>query len=270
MVFKSEISFVKSLSEKKYRKESQCFVVEGDKMVKEALASNFTIKDFYSTEEWAEKNHERIKKIDKLHIISPDELSRMSHQKTPNQALAVLKMARQDFDFSGLHKDLVVALDHIQDPGNLGTIVRTCDWFGIKNLICSTDTTDIFNPKTIQSTMGAIFRVKVVYHPLETILKFCIENSLPVYGAVLNGENMYKQNLENKGLLIMGNESSGINREILKNISQPLTIPGPPDGSGEMESLNVGIATAVICSEFRRQKSLSAVPTVSLKATPLI
>ena len=240
MITVNQKKFVKSLAQKKYRSEHNCFVVEGVKLVEELLQSDFEIINIYATLNWIENNPSV-----EAEQISPKELASISSLKTANEALAVVKQKSiKKIDCS---KSLTIALDNIQDPGNLGTIIRTADWFGINTIVCSTDTVDIYNPKVIQATMGSLFRVNVVYTDLE---EFFEQNSkLDVYGALLNGDNVYQKTLNKIGsVLLMGNESKGISKQLLPFITDKISIPK----IGKAESLNVSTATAILCAEFTK------------------
>ena len=240
MVVKNQIKFIKSLHQKKYRNQHGLFVAEGVKLVEELLHSAISLKELYATEEYISDNP----KIPALKI-SNAELGRMSGLKTPNKLLGIFEIPDpKPLDYS----DWILALDHVQDPGNLGTIIRLCDWFGIKHLLCSEDSADCYNPKTLQSTMGSIARVNVVYGP---ILQLSQKSKLPLVGATLEGESVYELDLPNSGILVMGNESRGISEVIRQSLDSAISIP--PYGDSKAESLNVATATAVILSELRRR-----------------
>ena len=241
MISSNQKKFVSSLKQKKFRTQYNFFVVEGDKMVSELLQSNYQIEYLFATTEWIECN-EPISCIE----ISEKELNSISSLKTPNEVLAVVK--QKDTPFIEPSSELTIALDQIQDPGNLGTIIRTADWFGVKNIICSKNSVDKYNPKVIQATMGSFLRVNLLYENLNEF--FSNNPNLRVYGSLLEGENVYKKKLESKGsILLMGNESKGISDELLPFISEKISIPK----FGKSESLNLTIATAILCSEFTRR-----------------
>ncbi|UKJ06460.1 TrmH family RNA methyltransferase [Solitalea lacus] len=253
MISKSQISFVKSLHNKKYREEHGLFIVEGVKMVNELLASSFIIQSIFTTENYL-KNltniNPKAKKID-VNLVTEPELQKISTLQTPNEVIA---LAQIPFDFRKNHFDIAqikdkwtIMLDDVQDPGNLGTIIRIADWFGIKTLITSLNSVEAYNPKVVQSTMGSIFRVEVLRIDIEQILQAA---KVPVYGALLEGDNLYKAEFSKPGVILMGNESKGISDRIRKYITAPLSIPS----FGQAESLNVGIATAIFCSEMRRRQ----------------
>jgi len=183
--------------------------------------------------------------------VTAEELARTSLLKTPQQVLAVFEQANDFIDLSVIKHSLCLALDDIQDPGNLGTIVRLADWFGIKHIFCSLGTADIYNPKAVQATMGGLARVQLHYTDLPEFISSL--KDFPVYGTFLDGKNIYKQALSNNGLIVMGNEGNGISTAVKQLINQRLYIPNYPAGSETSESLNVAIATAIVCAEFRRQ-----------------
>lgn len=247
MITRSEIMAVRALRDRKGRLESGLFVVEGRKTVIEALDSPFTVKEVFATAETADD-------FPGARIISPSELGRISSLKSPQGVLAVVEMP--EYGVPGLRRgELVLALDRIQDPGNLGTIVRIADWFGVRDIVCSPDTADCYNPKTVQATMGSLFRVRVHYTGLEGFLAAAAQDGVPVYGAFTDGENIYGAGETAEGVLIMGNEGSGISPVIEGYVTRRISIPPYPAGNRGAESLNVAVATAVIVSEMRRRRS---------------
>ncbi len=240
---KNKIKWIRSLQLKKFRDDLGLFVIEGEKIVQEAL--QFTpelIEELYHTNEFnIGKNHEL-----NSTIVTNDELKQISSLTTPNKAIAVI--CKKQPEFIRQVTNLVIALDGIQDPGNMGTILRIADWFGITSIVCSLQTVDCYNPKVIQASMGAIFRLNINYLDLESWLKNMINT--PVYGALLNGKSVYQSDLKTPGVLLMGNEGNGISENLIPMISMPITIPR----FGEAESLNVSVATGIIISEFYRTK----------------
>ena len=241
MVSKNQIKLITSLQQKKYRKQEQLFFAEGVKVVQELLHSNFELQDLFTTKQdflTVPKN--------KVHAISEAELKKISALTTPNTCLAVFKIPKVKEMFE---KGLIVALDDVRDPGNLGTIIRLCDWFGIETLFCSEESVDIYNPKVVQATMGSISRVNVVYGNLETFLS---QTKLPVFGTFMDGNNIYQEELPKEGIIIMGNEANGISTSVEKLVSERIAIPR--FGNLQVtESLNVATATAIILSEFKRK-----------------
>ncbi len=242
MVSKNQIKLITSLQQKKYRKEHKLFFAEGRKVIQELIHSNFELEYLFSTSEiFSEINP------NKVNLILESDLKKISALSTPNDCLAVFRMPEsKNINASGL----IVALDAVRDPGNLGTIIRLCDWFGISELVCSDETVDIYNPKVVQATMGSIARVNVSYTNLE---KFITESDLPLFGTFMDGDNIYKTDLPNEGIIIMGNEANGISAPIEKAVKNRLTIPRFGDLQ-QTESLNVATATAIILSEFKRKQ----------------
>jgi TrmH family RNA methyltransferase len=247
MVSKSQISLVKSLQQKKFRREHQLFVAEGHKSVMEFIASGYKIQVVYHTSVYDAKLYKLSKKVN-FQDISVAEMQKMSSLTTPQEVLAVIHLPQWPaLTRNQLLNQFTLVLDGVQDPGNLGTIIRTADWFGIKNIICSEDTVDAYNPKVVQATMGSLARINLHYTNLVTALP---QLNLPIYGALLNGDNIYTTDFGNEGLVVMGNEGNGLRPEIQQLITQAITIPR----IGEAESLNVAIATALFCSEICRKR----------------
>jgi RNA methyltransferase, TrmH family len=249
MLSKNEIKKIKALSVKKFRTERGQFIAEGPKLVSELLGK-LHCSLLIATETWLSSN--RNIKSEKIISVTDSELKQASLLQTPQDVLAIFDIPSSDETILISQKELVLALDDVQDPGNLGTIVRLADWFGIKHIFCSKGTADIFNPKAIQATMGAIARVNIHYVDLSSELSD-IPHNIPVYGTFLSGDDIYKTKLKNHGIIVMGNEGNGISSQIAGCVSQKLNIPSYPIGEATSESLNVAIATAIICSEFRRQ-----------------
>lgn len=248
MLSKNKIKYIHSLEQKKVRKEEGVFLAEGPKLVGDLLG-HFRCRFLAATPAWLGEHP--FVASDEVVSVDAEDLKRASLLKTPQQVLAVFE--QPDYE---LHKDvaansLCLALDDIQDPGNLGTIVRLADWFGIEHIICSQNTVDVYNPKTVQATMGGIARVKVHYTSLPDFIRSL--GDVPVFGTFLDGKNMYEQPLSANGLIVMGNEGNGIGKEVEALINRKLYIPNYPQGQETSESLNVAIATAVVCAEFRRQ-----------------
>lgn len=241
MLSKNQIKLITSLTQKKYRKQHQLFIAEGKKVIEELLQSNFELESLFVTND---KIFTSVPK-DKINAITISEIKKISVLATANDCLALFKIpVEREMTLKGL----VLALDDIRDPGNLGTIIRLCDWFGIETLLCSDETVDVYNPKVVQATMGSISRVNVVYTNLEKALK---KTSLPILGTFMDGENIYKKELPKEGIIVMGNEANGISPEIENLVTQKIAIPR----FGKLqqtESLNVATATAIILSEFKR------------------
>ncbi|MDR1553718.1 MAG: RNA methyltransferase [Prevotellaceae bacterium] len=250
MLSKAKIKQIKSLEYKKFRDESGLFVAEGEKSVCEILQSNLEIDSLFCLSDALLYNDN--KHNIKAEIISENEMKRISFLKTPPTAFVVAKIPDKKININDINNSLNIILDDIQDPGNLGTIIRLCDWFGIQNIICSHKTADCFSPKTVQATMGAICRVNVFYVQLNDFFDTLGKN-INVYGTFLEGENIYSAKLSPQGLIIMGNEGKGISSETEKHVTQKLCIPCLSDNATKTESLNVSVAAAIVCSEFKRR-----------------
>ncbi len=240
MVSKNQIKLITSLQHKKYRIEHQLFIAEGVKVIQELLQSNIVLEHLFETESIFDaidlSQKTRIKEVD---------MKRISALVSPNSCLAIFKIPKErKIEEQGL----IVALDDIRDPGNLGTIIRLCDWFGVKQLVCSKETVDVYNPKVIQATMGSITRVSVNYSDLN---EFIAQTPLPVFGTFMDGKNIYKETLPAAGILVFGNEANGISPSMEKIIKNRIAIPRFGDVQ-QTESLNVATATAICLSEFRR------------------
>jgi len=237
MLTKSEIKLITSLNQKKFRFQHGLFIVEGIKGIQEFLNSRFKLYKLFTTE--ALFNCEST-------LISKVELKKISSLKTPNTALALFGIKDPDtIDES----KLIIAVDDIRDPGNLGTIIRLCDWFGVRDIVCSPSTVDIYNPKVVQATMGSLTRINITYLDLESFLK---QTKLQKFGTFMDSKNVYKEYLPEKGILILGNEANGISSTIEKLVDQKITIPRFGNLQ-QTESLNVATATAILLSEFKRR-----------------
>ena len=246
MISKNQQKYIRQLEQKKYRKREGCFVAEGTKVVGDLL-KRYQPLALYATESW-----DAPKGVGYT-LVSEEELQRVSFQQHPQQVLAIFPIP-QPTDPVSLRGSLTLALDGVQDPGNLGTIIRIADWFGIDTIICSEETADAWNPKVIQATMGSIARVNVIYANLVELLD-TLPSDYPVYGTFLDGENIYTQTLSGEGLIIMGNEGNGISDAVRAKVNRRLLIPDFHQGD-TADSLNVAIATAITCSEFRRRISV--------------
>ncbi len=239
MVVKNQIKFIKNLQQKKYRNLHGLFVVEGYKTVNELLDSDFKAEIIYTTDLDLFKNE-----VASIELISEADLKRMSGLKAPNKVLGVFYMPKsKPIDYN----NWVVALDDIRDPGNLGTIIRLCDWFGIPNLVCSLHTVDCYNPKVLQATMGSITRVNISY---VDILPFMKTVKAPIYGAFMEGSVVYGEKFSEKGILVMGNEANGVSKEMEALVEKKISIP--QFGAQTAESLNVATATAILLNEIKR------------------
>jgi TrmH family RNA methyltransferase len=250
MLSKNQIKEIQSLQLKKFREAKKMFIAEGIKSVSEILDhAPVLLDEAFATKEFLEQNKTILRRLNiKFIEVTETELKKISLQSTPNSVLAVCNYFKEAKTFFDFENEFCFYLDDVRDPGNLGTIIRLADWFGVSTIFCSPNSCDFYNPKVIQSTMGAFLRVNIVYVELETLLK---EQKIKhVYGAVLNGKNIYKENLKN-GLIIIGNEANGISEGNLKRINQPITIPANKNNG--TESLNAAMATSMIASEFFRQ-----------------
>ena len=240
MLSKGQIKLINSLSQKKYRQKNALFIAEGIKVIKELLNSNFKLERLFSEADlfFTDK--------DKIQLLETNELKKITKLTSSQTALALFEIPQVQ---PKITEDFIVALDGVRDPGNLGTIIRLCDWFGVKQLLCSEDTVDCYNPKVIQATMGSIARVEVVYGNLATEIS---KLNIPVYGTFMNGENIYESEVAEKGVLILGNEANGISEEIERLTTSKISIPQFGDNN-KTESLNVATATAILLSEFKRR-----------------
>ena len=253
MLSKNKIKFIRSLSRKKIRDQENLFLAEGNKLVLEALSSNLSVKLVAATESFFSANTVVQSRGSELIVCSEDEIRKASLLKNPQQALAIVEKPLEKLNLAELSSEFSLALDFIQDPGNLGTIIRIADWFGIQNILCSTDTVDCYNPKVIQASMGSIFRVKLHYMDLTEMIEQATKTQLPVFGTFLDGENIYQAVLPANGVLVMGNEGNGISTEIERLIQHKIHIPSFQVDEIGSESLNVATATAICCSEFKRR-----------------
>ncbi|MES2516012.1 MAG: RNA methyltransferase [Bacteroidota bacterium] len=250
MISKNQIKHIQSLHSKKNREAEASFIIEGIKLVTEFIHSQkFAIHQVFATSDYIENNKTLIENKEINYIeITEEELKKISLQTSPNKVLAIVKESKEVLNAYLLADSTTLFLDDIRDPGNLGTIIRIADWFGISQVICSPNCTELYNPKTLQASMGAVLRVNTIYQSFEELLPKT--NGIPIYGAVLEGENIYTSTLKH-GLIVIGNEANGISAEILKHISNPVTIPAASQNGSE--SLNAANACAIICSEFHRQ-----------------
>lgn len=248
MLSKNKIKYIRSLELKKNRKEEGVFVAEGHKLVGDLLG-HFPCKLLIALPSWLQKNTHII--ADEVIEVSFDELSRASLLKNPQDVLAVFDQPIYETSIEVMNQSLCLALDDIQDPGNLGTIIRLADWFGIEHIFCSYGTVDVYNPKVVQATMGALARVKI--HNCNLVALISSMKNIPIYGTFLDGNNIYEETLSNNGLIVMGNEGNGVSEEVSRLINKRLYIPNYPSSRETSESLNVAIATAVTCAEFRRR-----------------
>ena len=246
MISKNQIKFIRQLEQKKFRRREGLFVAEGPKVVGD-LMRRFQPTAAFATPDW---NHEDVP----VTRVTPDELRRISFLQHPQQVLALFPLpqdAPADSSLFTIHSSLALALDGVQDPGNLGTIIRIADWFGIDTIFCSEDTADAYNPKVVQATMGSLAHVHIIYCDLTAMLD-ALPEGYPVYGTLLDGDDIYRQELTPEGIIVMGNEGNGISEAVRRRVNRRLLIPSFHPGDAA-ESLNVAVATAVTCSEFRRR-----------------
>lgn len=240
MVTKSQIKLITSLQQKKFRIKHQLFFVEGTKVIQEFYQAGWKLHSLFTTSIISGLPESKTTEI------SSTDLKKISALKSPNTALAVFEISAPK---NYTNKGIQVALDDVRDPGNLGTIIRLCDWFGVQHLICSDNTVDCYNPKVLQASMGSLARVNVLYTKLETF--FTNENSLPVYGAFMEGQSVYEEQLPDEAILLMGNEGKGISEQLERYLTKKVSIP-QFGNSNETESLNVAMATSILLSEFHR------------------
>lgn len=252
MISKAKQKLIRSLQQKKQRKEQGLFVAEGPKVVGD-LMEYLTPKLIVATADWMRQHNVSTNETE-VFEVTEDELSRTSLLQNPQEVIGVFSMISTDENGKDVpYDELSIALDDIQDPGNLGTIIRIADWFGISRIYCSMNTADIYNPKVVQATMGSLARVRVTYTDLPSLLQKLPEN-FPVYGTFLDGKDIYEeQELGPSGMIVMGNEGNGISTSVAQHVTHRLLIPNFPKGRSTADSLNVAIATAVTCAEFRRR-----------------
>jgi TrmH family RNA methyltransferase len=258
MLNRSELAFLKSLHRKKRRQETGLFLAEGRKVVGELLSSPLVTRTVYATARFEAEHPELRRKAagGEWKTITARDFTQLTSMENPQEVLAVAEIPAPAFDPAAEHGGLILVLDDVSDPGNLGTLLRVADWFGIDAVICSPQTVDAYNPKVVQAAMGSLFRLRPVYLDLEVLLeRNAATVRRPVYGTVLDGENLYAASLEAAGYVLMGKEASGIHPALLPYVTHRLTIPAAAKGAAAPESLNVAVAAAVVCSEFRRRRS---------------
>lgn len=244
---KAEIQFVRSLADKRVRDSEGLFIAEGDKLVEEIVASGLRVRSLYTTHKGSS--------LRGATLVERGEMERISQLKSANSTLAVVEQPHYRLDEGALRNSLVLALDGVQNPGNMGTIMRLADWFGVGDILCSRECADCYNPKVVQATMGAILRVRVHYvDDLAALLKRLNNSGMPIYGTLLDGENIYAKQLTHNGVIVMGNEGRGLSDACRATVSDSLFIPPYPIDTPTSESLNVAMATAVVLAEFRRPR----------------
>lgn len=250
MISKNRIKLIHSLEQKKFRKREGLFVAEGPKLVGELLPV-LDLEYCAALPDWLDQHQHQLSREAEVQVATEEEVQRASLLKNPQEVIALFRIPQyQNALAEEADTSLVLALDGVQDPGNLGTIIRLADWFGIEDVYCSMETADVYNPKAIQATMGAISRVRV--HYIDLYHELCQVKS-PIYGTHLDGDNIYEQKLEQHGVIVMGNEGNGVSQEVSSRVTHRLYIPPYPADRSTVESLNVAIATAIVCAEFRRR-----------------
>lgn len=255
MISRNQSKLILALQKKKTREEEGLFVIEGDKLVREYLLAGNSVFLLAAKPEWLSGEHEElISRAREVVTVGYDELKRISTLTTPHNVLAVAPMIKEPFIHATMRGRISLALEYVQDPGNLGTIIRTAAWFQIKDIICSPNCVDVYNPKVIQATMGAFIHVAVHYMPLEPLLTQARDMHLPVYGTVPEGDSVYNKELRQEGIVLLGNESKGLSDNMLSYVTDFISIPGPATPLAGIESLNVSMAAAIICSEFARRR----------------
>lgn len=249
MISKNLLKYVRSLGQKKGRRQEGLFVAEGPKVVGD-LMETMTPTRLIGMAEWFQQMH--LTPCDTDVVVTDDELRKVSYLQHPQQVMALFPIPDNQLSLPLDANELFLALDDVQDPGNLGTIIRIADWFGISTIFCSPNTADAYNPKVVQATMGSIARVKLIYTDLVQLFQN-LPDTIPVYGTFLNGNNIYQEPLSKNGIIVMGNEGNGISPAVAAHINRRLLIPNYPEGRTTADSLNVAIATAITCAEFRRR-----------------
>lgn len=262
MIGKKKINQIKSLAHKKARNKEQLFLVEGDKTILEVLQSSLQVKELFATEIFLQENEQHLQRVENVIMTSDSDIKKASLLKSPQNSLALCLFPPAS-KTPGKLSGPSFYLDGIQDPGNLGTILRICDWFGMEYLFCSPDTADIFNPKVIQSSMGSFCRVTTIYASFTDVSLLASHSEIPVYGTFMEGENLYSLTLPSDALIVLGNEGNGIRPEINKNINIKLNIPSFKIGKTGAESLNVAVAAGIIGNEFRRQMTMRTIQSGS-------
>jgi TrmH family RNA methyltransferase len=256
MLSRNQVKYINALKLKKQRESHRQFIAEGTKLVLDLMVSDYPVNEIFATREWTDLNATSFHSRKFISTeVTEDELSQITALKTPSPVLAIFSIPEKKIESTSFTDKLILVLDEIRDPGNLGTIIRIADWFGISAVICSETTVDLFNPKVVQATMGSIARIPVHYTDLVVFLS-ALHSSINIYGSFLDGENIYKKELFPKGVIIIGNESKGISGSVAQFVTDKLHIPSfspGKDAVSHAESLNASIATAILCSEFKRR-----------------
>jgi len=253
MLSRNKIQFVISLQRKKVREKEKLYIIEGDKIVREYLMSGISVASLIAKPEFIGSiDGDLLKGANEIIPVSYEELKKVSTLTTPHNALALVPLPDDQFDPGIISSGLVAALDFIQDPGNLGTIIRAAAWFGIKTIICSTNCVDVYNPKVIQATMGALLNVRIYYHDMKILLESAKSKGITVYGAVLEGNTIFEIGKGSTGIILLGNESKGISDDLMKYVNVKMVIPKFTRAKYGIDSLNAGMAASIIFSEFAR------------------
>jgi TrmH family RNA methyltransferase len=253
MLSRNQVKNISALHHKKFRREENLFIAEGEKVVFDLINSDWNVKSVYGTQDFFQALPKSIKisKEVEMVLVTTDEMKKISTLITPQNVLAVAEIPNEEkqIDFE---KNLKLVLDDISDPGNLGTLIRIAAWFGIDEIICSENSVDCFNPKVVQSAMGALFKINITYSELKSVFeKNKTVKNLPVYGTILDGKNLYEEDLSGDGFILIGSESSGISHDLYEFVTHKITIPSY--GNKAIDSLNVAVATGIICAEFRKK-----------------
>ncbi|MBL0103557.1 MAG: RNA methyltransferase [Bacteroidetes bacterium] len=255
MITKSQIKFVNSLHQKKARKEENLFIAEGEKVVADLLNSEWKVQGVFATIDYLNTHPNEVALMTgvELYDVTHDELGKISALTTSQSILAIAEIPHEDESIN-FSSGLKLVLDEIKDPGNMGALLRIADWFGIEEVICSNNSVDCFNPKVVQGSMGSLFRLKVIYSDLGPLFEENLKQSkLPVYGTLLEGDNIFETEPKQDGFIVMGNESNGISHEVSDYITQALLIPNFSVGTnGKPDSLNVAVAAGIVCAQFKR------------------
>lgn len=254
MLSKNKQKLITSLAKKKHRDNYHLFIAEGDKLVTDLISNHLSCSLIVCTEQWHNNYNQKLTQCQEVIITDESQIKKVSQLKSPPPVIGIFEQKKNTTTPIPFTDQLVLFLDEVQDPGNLGTIIRLADWFGIHHVVCTKGCADVYNHKTIQSTMGAIARVHIHYTDPIEFFEQAKQTQIPVYGTFLEGENIYSKSLTNNGIIVMGNEGKGISPAIEPYVSKKLFIPNYPAGADTSESLNVSIATAIVCAEFRRRQ----------------
>lgn len=251
MLSKHLTNIIQNLEKKKFREKYNLFKIEGEKLVQELFLSDMKVDTLIARPSWIERNRRKAQSYNTIEV-NEIEMGRVSNFKSLPEVIALAQIPVKEHSPEEIKNELSIVLNGIQDPGNLGTILRLSDWFGVRHVFCDHDCANIFNPKSVQASMGAIFRVNVFYLDLVEFIPRFVDQNFPCYGAFLEGENIYRTELRTKGFIVMGNEGNGISPEIERFVTRKITIPSFAHSPYSTESLNVGVATGIILSEFKR------------------